>query len=300
MASTNQSPAYQRAHGRFLAAQTDEEKLEALEEMIRECPKHKSSENMLANLKTRYKKLKAQIAKSKKSKKGQAGIKKSDMQAVIVGLTNSGKSSLISLFTNIHPEIASYNFTTKSPVVGMMNYAGTQIQLIEIPAIESEYYDKGVVHTADVLLIMINNLKDIEKIIPKLHSPARKIIVFNNLDKSKEELRKIDATLKSRRYNYIIINTKIQEGIEELKKRTFQSFDNIRIYTKEPGKPKSPKPIILKPGATVKDFARKIHEKFIKQFKFAKVWGPSAKFGGMVCGLKHVLKDKDIIELHTS
>ena len=67
MASTNQSPFYQKAEARFLSAKTTEEKLDALEEMIKECPKHKSSENMLANLKTRYKKLKSQLEKSKKS-----------------------------------------------------------------------------------------------------------------------------------------------------------------------------------------------------------------------------------------
>ncbi len=56
MASTNQSPFYKAAEVKFLQAITDEERIIALEEMIRECPKHKSSENMLANLKTRLKK----------------------------------------------------------------------------------------------------------------------------------------------------------------------------------------------------------------------------------------------------
>src|SRR3989344_2559741 len=136
MASTNQSPAYQKAHGKFLSAQTSEERLEALEEMIRECPKHKSSENMLANLKTRHKKLKTQLVNQKKSKKsGKIGIKKEEMQAIIVGETNTGKSSLLNLLTNASPEIASYNFTTKHPIVAMMHFLGMNIQLIENHAI---------------------------------------------------------------------------------------------------------------------------------------------------------------------
>ena len=99
MASTNQSPFYIQAEKKFLFAQTNEEKLKWLEEMIRECPKHKSAEKMLANLKTRYIRLKEKIERAKKVSKGAAkkGIKKEELQAVIIGKTNAGKSSLISV-----------------------------------------------------------------------------------------------------------------------------------------------------------------------------------------------------------
>ena len=69
MASTNQSPFYQKAESMFLKAQTDEERLRWLEEMIKECPKHKSAEKMLANLKTRYIKLKKNMERKKKVSK---------------------------------------------------------------------------------------------------------------------------------------------------------------------------------------------------------------------------------------
>ena len=61
MASTNQSPEYQKAEKHFLSSKTDDERLIWLEEMIRECPKHKSAEKMLANLKTRYSKLRKKL-----------------------------------------------------------------------------------------------------------------------------------------------------------------------------------------------------------------------------------------------
>ena len=156
MASTNQSPFYKQAEAKFLAAQTNEEKLKWLEEMIRECPKHKSSEKMLANLKTRHIKLKEKIESQKKTTKGskKPGIKKEEMQAVIVGKTNSGKSTLLSLITNTNPEIAPYPFTTKHPIIGMLNHSGVYIQIIEIPAIESEYFDKSIANNADTILIV--------------------------------------------------------------------------------------------------------------------------------------------------
>ena len=299
MASTNQSPQYQKAEGKFLTAKTDEEKIIYLEEMIRECPKHKSSEKMLANLKTRHKKLREKLEKVRKSGKGRkSGIKKEDMQAVIIGFTNTGKSSLLTLLTNAKPRISDYDFTTKHPVVGMMSYAGTGIQLIEIPAFGSEHYDRGLVNTADVILILVNNLADIEKIKGDLDKAyGKKLIVFNARE-SLEKLRKISATLSSKKYDFILISTKVREGIEELKNKLFHSFGKIRVFTKEPGKEKSDRPLILNPGATVRDAAEKVLRNSSK-VKETKIWGPSSKFPGQKIGTQHKLKDMDIVEFKT-
>ncbi|MAH03902.1 hypothetical protein CMI39_03910, partial [Candidatus Pacearchaeota archaeon] len=299
MASTNQSPAYQKAQGKFLLAITDKEKIEALEEMIKECPKHKSSENMLANLKTRYKKLKEKIEKGKKSgKSNKIGIKKEDMQAALIGFTNTGKSSLLSILTNAHPKIANPEFTTTYPIIGMMDYLGTSIQIIEIPAIESESYDRGLVNTADTILILITKLEQINKILEKLIKiPKEKIIIFNKIDLlTDNEKRKISATLTSKKHNFILISTKTKEGIDELKSKVFNSFNKIRVYTKEPGKEKSNKPIILEPNSTIQKVAEKILKGFSSKVKETKIWGPSSKFSGQKVGLNHKLKDLDVVE----
>lgn len=303
MASTNQSPAYQKAQGKFLTAQTNGEKLEALEEMIRECPKHKSSENMLANLKTRYKKLKSQIEKAKKSgKSGKKGIKKEEMQAVIIGFTNSGKSSLLSILTNAKPKISEYDFATKSPEIGIMNYPPeVQIQLIEIPSLGSDYYDKSVVNTADIILILVTNLEEINKIKNKLeNTKGKKIILFNKIDSlDNEKKRKISATMQSKKHDFILISVKTKEGIEELKEKIFKSFDKIRIYTKEHGKGKTDKPIILDKGKTVKDVAEKIIKGFSDKVKETLITGPSSKFPNQKVSLQHKLKDLDVVEFKT-
>ena len=302
MASTNQSPAYQKAQGKFLSASTDEERIEAMEEMIKECPKHKSSEKMLANLKTRYKKLREKIQRVKKSgKSSRVGIRKEEMQAIIIGETNTGKSSLISLLTNAQPKISENKFTTTAPILGMTPFSGTHIQLIENPAIESEYYDRGLTNTADTILILIDDLKQIEQIENKLDKAyGKRIIVFNNKSNlDKEQLRKIRATLKSKRHNFVMISTNSKENLDDLKNKIFQSFDKIRIHTKEPGKVKSPRPIILSPLSTVEDVAEKILKGFSKKVKTTKIWGPSSKFSGQQVGLKHKLKDLDVVEFKT-
>lgn len=306
MASTNQSPAYQKAQGRFLSAQTLEEKISALEEMIRECPKHKSSENMLANLKTRYKKLKGQLIKSRKSgKSGKTRIKKEEMQAVIIGFTNAGKSSLLSVLTNARPKISQGEnifFTTKFPEIGMVDYSsGIQVQLIEIPAFKSEYYDKGLVNTADAILILIKSIGQINEIKKELDkAKGKKIVVFGKVDLLDEQTkRKINATLQSKKYNFALVSVKTNEGIEELKNKVFQVFDKIRIYTKEPKKEKSKRPIVMKKDSAVRDVAEKILTGFSNKIKETKIWGPSSKFSGQIVGLNHKLKDLDVVEFKT-
>lgn len=300
MASTNQSPFYQKAESKFLEAETLDEQIRWLKEMIRECPKHKSSEKMLANLKTRLKKFLEKKEKNKKTGKGTSiGIKKEDMQAAILGVTNTGKSTLLSKLTNAKPTISSVQFSTIKPVIGIIHYQGTNIQLIENPALGSEYYDKGLTNTADTLLLLVKNLEEIEKIKKGLSkAKGKQIIVFNKMG-STINTRKISATLSSKRYNFVIISTKTKEGLEELKEKLFKSFNKIRVYTKEPGKERSPKPIILHPKSTIKDVAEKILKGFSTKVKETKIWGPSSKFSGQKVGLKHKLKDKDIVEFKT-
>ena len=121
----NASPEYVNAESEYYNASTDEEKVLALENMLKTMPTHKGAENLRKNLRTRYKKFKQDLAKSKKAGKGKKGIKKADMQVVIVGLTNSGKSSILKSLTNAKPRIASYGFTTKKSEIGTLNYEGT-------------------------------------------------------------------------------------------------------------------------------------------------------------------------------
>lgn len=296
----NVTPEYAKAEKAHLEAKTIEEKIETLQKLISEAPKHKGGENLRAQLRTRYKKLLEKQDKTKKSKRGgKTGIKKEDMQAVIIGKTNSGKSSLLNALTNNSPEIAEYEFTTKTPQIGMMKHSGVQIQVIENPAINSEYFDKGIINTADTILILINSLNDIQDIEPFLSkSIGKRIIIYNS--KAKENLRKIEETLKSKKINFIFFNPKENQNKEEIKEKIFKSFDKIRIYTKEPGKePKKERPLILEPDSTVKEVAEKILHGFSDKVKETKIWGPSSKFGGQIVGLNHKLKDLDVVEFKT-
>ncbi len=300
----NAHPDYIAAEGEYLKAETLEEKIEKLKKMISLAPGHKGAENLRAQLRTRLKKFQNQQDKQKKSgKSSKIGIRKDEMQAVIIGKTNSGKSSLLNILTNASPKISQHKFTTTTPNIGMMGYATTSIQLVEIPATDSEFYDKGIVYTADTVIILANSLEDLNDLIKMLRTKGKKIIVINKTDLLTEnEKRKLRANLKSkyRNYEFVLTSTKTKENINELKDKLFQSFNKLRIYTKEPGKEVDKKrPMILEPSQSVKEAAEKILKGFSQRVKQVRIWGPSSKFPGQIVGMKHKVKDLDIVEFKT-
>ncbi len=298
----NAHPEYINAEAEYHQASTPEQKLLALEKMIRSLPKHKGGENLRKNIRTRYKKLKKELETKKKKSKGKKGIKKEYLQAVLIGLTNSGKSSVLQTLTNAQPKIASYGFTTSEPEVGTLNYQGCIIQIIDLPPIASENFDKGIINNADTLLIVVEKIHEIKPILEhvKQNKNAKKIIVFNKIDThNKETKRKISETLRAKKHNFVIISCRTTEGIQDLKEKIFKSFNIIRIYTKKQGEKQDKVPVILSPNSTLKDVAEKILHGYSKKVKFAKISGPSSKFTNQKVGLSHIVKDKDIVELIT-
>jgi len=300
----NAHPEYLNAEKDFHGASNDEERLKALEEMIRWVPKHKGGENLRENIKRRYKKLKSDVAKKSKKKSGKKGIKKGELQAVLVGLTNSGKSSILKTITNADPKIASYGFTTNEPEVGTLSYQNCSIQIIDLPPIASENFEIGLVNNADTLLIVVEKLHEIKEILDTIKNPVNqekpKIIIFNKIDLHSGEIkRKIKETLRSRKHNFTLVSTITDEGLSELKEKILDSFNVIRIYTRQPGKRHDDTPVILPPKSNLKEVAEKILHGYSRKVKYAKIWGPSSKFSGQKIGLKHVVKDKDIVEFFT-
>ena len=302
----NAHPEYVKAEKEYHESQTDEEKITALENMIKHVPTHKGAENLRKNLRTRYKKLKQEAQKARKKSGNKKGIKKAELQGAILGLTNSGKSSILKSITNANPQIASYGFTTAHPEIGTLNYQGCDIQIIDLPPISSPNFNKGIVNSADTLLIVVEKIDEIKSILElvKKNKQSKKIIIFNKIDKYDENTkRKISETLKSKKYNHVMTSTKTNEGIEKLKEKIFQSFPIIRVYTKHQGKSQKQKqdnkPVVLQKKSTLKDVSEKILHGYSKKVKYAKVTGPSAKFKDQKIGLKHIVKDKDTIEFFT-
>lgn len=273
----NASPLFFKAQGKFYDAKTIEEKLAALEEMLREAPSHKGSEVLRSDIKNKiakYKKLLEKEASRKAGARPKFSIKKEGAATIaICGMTNTGKSTLLAKLTNARPEIASYQFTTRKPEQGILDYHGIKLQLIEIPAIIPGFSKTedgpsflSLIRNADLILLLFNN-------------PEEKKL----LDK---ELHNIDIPIL------------IPSSFENLPDKIWQNLNLIKVYTKQPGKKHDYPPIALKKNARISDLAIHIHKDFIKRFKFARVWGKSIKHQGSKASLDHILADDDIVELH--
>ncbi|HII30310.1 TPA: GTP-binding protein [Candidatus Woesearchaeota archaeon] len=89
-------------------------------------------------------------------------------------------------------------------------------------------------------------------------------------------------------------------NIGVLKELIFSRLNLIRLYCKEIGKkPDLDVPMIMRRNSTIRSMCDRLHRDFAKRFRFARIWGRSAKFPGQKKGIEHVLADGDIVEIHT-
>lgn len=87
-------------------------------------------------------------------------------------------------------------------------------------------------------------------------------------------------------------------NLDRLEEEIWNRVELMKIYTREGGKETDKEePLVVDEGSTVKDIRENIRKKFSGTFRYAKVWGGSAKFPGQKVGEDHELEDEDIVEL---
>lgn len=317
----NLPPQYFEVEKQYREAKEPREKLTFLQQLLSIIPKHKGTEKLQAELKTKISKVKTTIEKQKKSK-GSGGTwyqveKQGAGQIVIIGLANSGKSSLLNTLSNAHSEIGLYPYTTQLPQVGMMDYENIKIQVVDTPPLyeEAPAWLYGLYRNGDLLLILLDIQKDVISDFKKISDALSKknifitdnefgdikkvLIVLNKID-SKVEEETSSEFMKRYQNIFTILNLSItnKDGIDILKKEIFDSLNIIRVYTKKIGKPIiKDDPVVLQKGATVMDAAEHIHKDFKRNMKFARLWNEK-DYTGQRVEKSHVLSDEDVLEFH--
>lgn len=160
---TNVTADYKRAEQAFRRAAEPRERLDCLKEMLRTLPKHKGTEHLQADIKSRIKHLNDEIAGPKKggARSGPALTVRPEgaAQVALLGAPNSGKSALHARLTGSHAAVGSYPFTTHYPQPGMMPFEDIYFQLIDLPPVTGDYMEPwlpNALFSADAALLVVD------------------------------------------------------------------------------------------------------------------------------------------------
>ena len=160
----------------------------------------------------------------------------------IIGMPNSGKSSLLSVLTSAKPKIANYPFTTITPNLGVASYNNKEITLADIPGLIEGAHEgiglgdkflrhiercKYILHLIDITNEdLLKNYSKVREELFKYSSKLLKkkeIIVFNKIDMvNQEEINmKLQTFKKKINKNVFLISALKQIGLKSIKENLF-------------------------------------------------------------------------------
>lgn len=166
----------------------------------------------------------------------------------LVGYPNAGKSSLTNLITRAQPKTAPYPFTTKSPIIGIIEYPEIykRLRLADIPGlIDGASQNRGLGHQflkhierCSVLLIIIDMagydardpLKDYENLKNELRLYDPKLLEKNilvaankmDLPEAADNLKRFKKKYKTKVFPISCLD---QEGIDNLKNNLLECVE---------------------------------------------------------------------------
>jgi small GTP-binding protein len=200
---TNLPPDAKKKWAEVEATRYPRERLQRMEEFLSLCPKHKGTLKLRGQIKKQMSVLRKEIEEKKRKKAGKGGPKffiekEGAAQIVIIGLTNVGRSSLLSAVTNAKVEVSANPYTTREPVPGVMNYEDIQFQMIEAPALMEGSADGrawglqtlALARNANGLILMVDLSQD----------PVEQLsLILSELDKARIMVSKPKARVEIER-----------------------------------------------------------------------------------------------------
>jgi small GTP-binding protein len=155
------------------ATRNPREKLQRMQEFLSLVPKHKGTAKLCAQIKKQMATMHKEMEEKKRKRAGKGGPKffiekEGAAQIALLGLTNVGKSSLLSALTNAKIEVSPNPYTTREPVPSIMNYEDVQFQMVEAPALMEGSADGkawglqtlALARNADGLVLMVDLSKN--------------------------------------------------------------------------------------------------------------------------------------------
>jgi len=227
--------------------------------------------------------------------------------------------------TNATPEVAEFPHSTWKPTPGMTPYENIQFQLLDTPPITNEYMDPwmgDLIRRCDIIAVVIDiqngPLKQFEETVsilqglrifpPGFSVPEglekapfvkKMMVLVNKVDGGEEEEDfEIFLELWESELPCIDISTKMERNLARFVEMIYEISGIMRVFTKAPGKkPDFNSPFVLPRKSTLEELATKIHKDFVKNLKFARIWGASV-FDGQMIQRDHILQEGDVVEIH--
>ena len=334
---TNTTPGYKKAEEAYRKARDARERLDCLREMFRTIPKHKGTEHLQADIKTRIKQLSEELAGPKKGgrRSGPSHVVRPDgaAQLCLLGPPNAGKSHLHVRLTGSRSDVGPYPYTTHLPVPGMLPFEDVHFQLVDLPPVSGDFMEPWLVNAlqpADGALLVIDVsdpdcLEQVPAVLDRLREkkvfltaawpgldssepdesedpfrldlPAVLIANKSDLDPDPEEVKVLEELL-GLQFPALTMSAETGDGVDQLGPFLFRALEIVRVYTKTPGKAAdSDRPFTVRRGGTVLDVARLVHKEIARDLKFARMWGKEV-FDGQQVGPDHFVCDGDVIEIH--
>jgi len=95
-----------------------------------------------------------------------------------------------------------------------------------------------------------------------------------------------------------VMSCELDLGIHDVVDRCWEELRLMRIYTKRKGiDPDFGEALIVRNNSTIEDVCDAIHRTLKDSFKYALVWGASARHVPQRVGLSHVVSDEDVVSI---
>lgn len=334
----NLSPEYKAAEAAFRKARDPRERLDGLREMLRTMPKHKGTDHLQADIKSRIKELSEEL---EAPKKGPARGAVSHMvrpegaaQLALIGPPNSGKSSLHARLTGSNAHVAPYPFTTLQPEPGMMTVEDIHLQLVDLPAVSPEHpvpWLASALQTADACLLVmdlgesacVEQVQAVHAILREKHvtlterwdaSPATAdggegdpfalrfpaLMLANKADLATDEAAEVETFRELTGLNYpaLAVSALTGEGLEKVGAWLFEHLGIVRVYTKTPGKPPEKDRPFTLRQGQTVEHVARLVHKDLAHSLKYARVWSKSGIPGQHVGREHRVADGDVVELH--
>ncbi len=235
-----------------------------------------------------------------------AGIRNADCVLVTIDLSKDPEQQLQLILTELHN--GKIRLNVSKPSITIEKVGSGNIQVF------NEHFFEGEGKEAVIAIMRGNGYSNaiirfhgpttIDQFLDAMdktisYIPAIIVATKGDIEGSKQNYEKLLQFIANSGLKFHVVPTSVlqREGFEGLEEEIFDQLGKIRIFTRNAIGDIADRPIILIKGSNIENAIEVLSKKMLKFFRFARIWGSSAKFDGEKVGLDRVLQDGDVIQV---